>query len=141
MSCLVHSGPAGAANIGGGLRLGKTAFRCAQLCHPKQPHPRRNGARRPEGDRAALGSRGAAGLNAQEIDPGNNAATEIEGLWNWVDSAITAWALDLSAGHPTRYGTIDEFLNNSDFLVTITKVADGEILAEVHATPGSARSA
>ena len=51
-----------------------------------------------------------------------------------VDSAITAWALDLSAGHPTRYGTIDEFLNDSDFLVTITKVADGEILAEVHAT-------
>jgi hypothetical protein len=58
-----------------------------------------------------------------------------------VDSAITAWALDLSAGHPTRYGTIDEFLNDSDFLVTITKVADGEILAEVHATPGSAGSA
>jgi len=45
---------------------------------------------------------------------------------------------DLSAGHPTRYGTIDQFLNDSDFLVTITKVADGEILAEVHATPGSA---
>jgi hypothetical protein len=58
-----------------------------------------------------------------------------------VDSAITAWALDLSAGHPTRYGTIDEFLNDSDFLVTITKVADGEILAEVHATPESAGSA
>jgi hypothetical protein len=58
-----------------------------------------------------------------------------------VNSAITAWALDLSAGHPTRYGTIDEFLNESDFLVTITKVADGEILAEVHATPGSAGSA
>jgi len=32
-----------------------------------------------------------------------------------VDSAITAWALDLSAGHPTRYGTIDEFLNTAIF--------------------------
>jgi hypothetical protein len=28
-----------------------------------------------------------------------------------MNSAITAWALDLSAGHPTRHGTIDEFLN------------------------------
>jgi hypothetical protein len=134
---LCIAAPAGAANIGGAFASARQPFRCAQLCHPKQPHPRRNGARRPEGDRAALGSRGAAGLNAQEIDPGN----EIEGLWNWVDSAITAWALDLSAGHPTRYGTIDEFLNDSDFLVIITKVADGEILAEVHATPGSAGSA
>jgi hypothetical protein len=53
-----------------------------------------------------------------------------------VNSAITAWALDLSAG--IRRGTIDEFLNESDFLVTIIKVADGEILAEVHATPESA---
>jgi len=58
-----------------------------------------------------------------------------------LERAITAWALDLSAGHPTRQGTIDEFLNDSDFLVTITKVADGEILAEVHATPESAGSA
>jgi hypothetical protein len=38
-----------------------------------------------------------------------------------VTGAITAWALDLSAGHPTRHGTIDEFLNDSDFLVIITK--------------------
>jgi hypothetical protein len=37
-------------------------------------------------------------------------------------SAIAAWALDLSAGHPTRHGTIGEFLNGHDFLVTITKV-------------------
>ena len=63
------------------------------------------------------------------------------GVRQRVDSAITAWALDLSAGHPTRYGTIDEFLNDSDFLVTITRVANGEILAEVHATPESAGSA
>jgi hypothetical protein len=55
-----------------------------------------------------------------------------------LNSAITAWALDLSAGHPTRRGTIDEFLNDCDFLVTITKVAEGEISCEVHATSRSA---
>jgi hypothetical protein len=58
-----------------------------------------------------------------------------------LERAITAWALDLSAGHPTRQGTIDEFLNDSDFLVTITKVTDGKISVEVHATSGSAGSA
>jgi hypothetical protein len=36
-----------------------------------------------------------------------------------MNSAITAWALNLSAGHPTRRGTIDEFLNGCDFLVNI----------------------
>ena len=51
-------------------------------------------------------------------------------------SAITAWALDLSAGHPTRYGTIGEFMNGYDFLVTITKIADGEISCQVNAMPG-----
>jgi hypothetical protein len=56
-------------------------------------------------------------------------------------STITAWALDLSAGHPTNHGTIDEFLNDTDFLVTITKVADGEISCEVHATSKCAGSA
>jgi hypothetical protein len=40
-----------------------------------------------------------------------------------VISAITAWALGLSAGHPTLHGTIGEFLNGYDFLVTITKIA------------------
>jgi hypothetical protein len=55
-----------------------------------------------------------------------------------VVSAITAWALDLSAGHPTRHGTIDEFLNDCDFLVTIIKIADGEISCQIHATPGRA---
>jgi hypothetical protein len=58
-----------------------------------------------------------------------------------LERAITAWVLDLSAGHPTRSGTIDEFLNESDFLVIITKVADGNISAEIHATPASAGSA
>jgi hypothetical protein len=58
-----------------------------------------------------------------------------------LERAITAWALDLSAGHPTRQGTIDEFLNDSDFLVTITKVGDGKISVKVHATLGSAGSA
>jgi hypothetical protein len=58
-----------------------------------------------------------------------------------VTGAITAWALDLSAGHPTRHGTIDEFLNDCDFLVIITKVIDGEISCEVHATPKCAGSA
>jgi hypothetical protein len=56
-------------------------------------------------------------------------------------SPVTACALDLSAGHPTRQGTIDEFLNDSDFLITITKATDGKIPVEVHATPGSAGSA
>ena len=51
-------------------------------------------------------------------------------------SAITAWALDLSAGHPTRYGTIGEFMNGYDFLVTITKIADSEISCQVNAMPG-----
>jgi hypothetical protein len=78
----------------------------------------------------------SAVIGASEILP--DAAPDVRHKMN---SAITAWALDLSAGHPTRYGTIDEFLNDSDFLVTITKVAGGEILAEVHATPGSAGSA
>ena len=50
-------------------------------------------------------------------------------------SAITAWALDLSAGHPTRHGTIGEFLNGYDFLVTIAKIADGEISCQVNAMP------
>ena len=58
-----------------------------------------------------------------------------------MNSAITAWALDLSAGHPTRHGTIDEFLNDSDFLVIITKAIDGEISCEVHATSKCAGSA
>jgi hypothetical protein len=58
-----------------------------------------------------------------------------------INSAITAWALDLSAGHPTRHGTIDEFLNDCDFLVIITKAIDGEISCEVHATPKCAGSA
>jgi hypothetical protein len=56
-------------------------------------------------------------------------------------STITAWALGLSAGHPTDHGTIDEFLNDTDFLVTITKVIDGEISCEVHATSKCAGSA
>jgi hypothetical protein len=51
-----------------------------------------------------------------------------------MNSAITAWALDLSAGHPTRHSTIDEFLNDTGFLVIITKAIDGEISCEVHAT-------
>src|SRR5579864_2569383 len=50
-------------------------------------------------------------------------------------SAITAWALDLSAGHPTRHGTIGDFLNGYDFLVTIIKIADGEISCRVNAMP------
>jgi len=50
--------------------------------------------------------------------------------------AITAWALNLSAGHPTRHGTIGEFLNGYDFLVTITKITDGEISCQVNAMPG-----
>jgi hypothetical protein len=58
-----------------------------------------------------------------------------------LNSAITAWALALSAGHPARRGTIDEFLNDCDFLVTITKVAESEISCEVHATPRCAGSA
>jgi hypothetical protein len=58
-----------------------------------------------------------------------------------MNSAITAWALDLSAGHPTRHGTIDEFLNDSDFLIIITKAIDGEISCEVHATSKCAGSA
>jgi hypothetical protein len=41
--------------------------------------------------------------------------------------AITAWALNLSAGHPTRHGTIG---------VTITKIAAGEISCQVNAMPG-----
>jgi hypothetical protein len=49
-------------------------------------------------------------------------------------SAVTAWALDLSAGHPTRHGTIGEFLNGYDFLVTITRIADGEISCQVNAS-------
>ena len=49
-------------------------------------------------------------------------------------SAITAWALDLSAGHPTDHGTIVQFLNDCDFLVIITKAIDGKILCQVHAT-------
>jgi chromosome partitioning protein len=28
------------------------------------------------------------GLTAQEIDPGSNAATEIEGLWNWLGAEL-----------------------------------------------------
>jgi hypothetical protein len=60
---------------------------------------------------------------------------------SWVDSAITAWALDLSAGHPTDHGTIDEFLNDCDFLVIITKAIDGEISCEIHATSKCAGSA
>jgi hypothetical protein len=58
-----------------------------------------------------------------------------------MNSAITAWVLGQSAGHPTRHGTIDEFLTDCDFLVTITKVAEGEISCEVHATPRCAGSA
>jgi hypothetical protein len=58
-----------------------------------------------------------------------------------LNSAITTWVLNQSAGHPTRRGTIDEFLNECDFLVTITKVAEGEISCEVHATPRCAGSA
>jgi len=58
-----------------------------------------------------------------------------------MNSAITAWALDLSAGHPTDHGTIDEFLNDCDFLVIITKAIDGEILCQLHATPECAGSA
>jgi hypothetical protein len=58
-----------------------------------------------------------------------------------MSSAITAWALDLSAGHPTRHGTIDEFLNDTGFLVIITKAIDGEISCEVHATSKCAGSA
>jgi hypothetical protein len=73
---------------------------------------------------------------APELLPGAAPAIR-QGL----ERAITAWALDLSAGHPTRQGTIDEFLNDSDFLVTITKVTDGKISVEVYATPGSAGSA
>ena len=51
-------------------------------------------------------------------------------------SAITDWALNLWAGHPTRHGIIGEFLNCYDFLVTITKIADGEISCQVNAMPG-----
>jgi hypothetical protein len=58
-----------------------------------------------------------------------------------VTGAIIAWALDLSAGHPTRHGTINEFLNDCDFLVIITKAIDGEILCQVHATSECAGSA
>jgi hypothetical protein len=57
------------------------------------------------------------------------------------DSIVTAWALSLPAGHPTQHGTIDEFLNDCDFSVTITKAAEGKISCEVHATPGCAGSA
>ena len=53
-----------------------------------------------------------------------------------VISAVTAWALDLSAGHPVYHGTINEYLNGYDFLVVITKIADGEISCQVNATPG-----
>jgi len=52
-----------------------------------------------------------------------------------VISAITAWALDLSAGHPVHHGTINEYLSGFDFLVVITKIADGEISCQVNATP------
>jgi hypothetical protein len=37
---------------------------------------------------------------------------------------------------PTRHGTIGEFLNGYDFLVTITKIADSEISCQVNAMPG-----
>ena len=63
------------------------------------------------------------------------------GVRQRIDSAITAWALDLSAGHPTDHGTIDDFLNDCDFLVIVTKAIDGEILCQVHATSESAGSA
>jgi hypothetical protein len=78
----------------------------------------------------------SAVIGAPEILP--DAAPDVRQKMN---SAITAWVLDLSAGHPTRPGTIDEFLSESDFLVIITKVADGNISAEIHATPASAGSA
>jgi hypothetical protein len=35
-----------------------------------------------------------------------------------------------------RRNTIGEFLNGYDFLVTITKIADGEISCQVNAMPG-----
>jgi hypothetical protein len=72
----------------------------------------------------------SAVIGAAEILP--DAAPDVRQKMN---SAITAWVLDQSAGHPTRRGTIDEFLNDCNFLVTITKVAEGEISCEVHATP------
>ncbi len=37
---------------------------------------------------------------------------------------LTAWVLDLPSGHPTHPGTIDEYLNGYDFVVTLTKVAE-----------------
>jgi hypothetical protein len=62
---------------------------------------------------------GAWVVCAPEVLPG--AAPDIrQGL----ERAITAWALDLSAGHPTRQGTIDEFLDGSDFLVIIIKTCN-----------------
>ena len=75
-------------------------------------------------------------IHAPKVLP--NAAPDIQ---LGVNSAVTAWLLDLSAGHPTQHGTIGEFLNDCDFLVTITKVADGEISCAVQATPGCAGSA
>ena len=73
---------------------------------------------------------------APEVLP--SAAADIR---HGLERAITAWALDLSAGHPTRQGTINEFLDGSDFLVTVTKVTDGKISVEVHATSESVGSA
>jgi hypothetical protein len=39
---------------------------------------------------------------------------------------VTAGALDLPSGHPTHPGTIDEYLDGYDFLVTITNIVLGK---------------
>jgi hypothetical protein len=36
---------------------------------------------------------------------------------------ITAWALDLSSGHPTHPGTIDDYIDAYDFVVTVTDMS------------------
>ena len=46
--------------------------------------------------------------------------------------SITAWALSLPSGHPT-HGTIDDYLDGYDFVVTITANRTGKVECWVEA--------